>query len=345
MASISKPQQQVGSTAVALWLLSICVLIFVMVIVGGATRLTESGLSIVSWKPISGIVPPLTHGEWLAELEAYRQIPEYQQINKGMSLAAFKEIYWWEYAHRLLGRLIGLAYALPLAFFWFKRMIPGGFHGHLLGILALGGLQGAVGWWMVSSGLVERTDVSHYRLATHLGIALLLFALIQWTALDLLRGRALRSASGLVCATSFVLVFQLIWGAFVAGLDAGYAFNSWPKMGEHWVAPAVWELRPWTLNLVENPAGVQFLHRGGAILLMGLGFWLAIRSWRQPLASVQWDGVVLAMALSLQFLLGIATLIGGVPIILGVAHQGGAVLVIAALVSLAHRLQSHQLPE
>jgi len=334
-----------GARPLGWWLLAVCALIFAMVVVGGATRLTQSGLSIVHWKPIAGIVPPLNLADWQAEFTAYQAIPEYKLVNKGMSLAAFKAIFWWEYAHRLLGRLIGLAFALPLLFFWSRRLIPEGYGARLSLILGLGGLQGAVGWWMVASGLVERTDVSHYRLAVHLSLALALLAACQWTALDFLRRRTGNPRAGnsdwrLALLTAAALGVQIVLGAFAAGLDAGYMFNDWPRMmADAWMPPVVWEMRPWWLNLLENPAGVQFAHRCGAWAVAGLSMILAVRVWRQPDRQLAWDGVVLGLAVLLQVLLGIETLLRGVPVGLGVAHQAGGAILLMSLISLMHRLR------
>ncbi len=222
--------------AISSWLTFVAVLIFVMVIVGGITRLTESGLSMVRWEPISGIIPPLSEADWQREFDHYRATPQYQQVNTGMTLDDFKTIFFWEYIHRLLGRLIGLAFALPLLWFWWKRAIPAGYGWKLGGLLALGGLQGAIGWWMVASGLVNVPEVSHIRLAVHLLMALLLFAVIIWLALDL-RALADRDAPPvrmplLGIWALCILFLQFLFGAYVAGLEAGYAFNTWPLMGD-----------------------------------------------------------------------------------------------------------------
>jgi heme a synthase len=233
--------------AISQWLFVVAALVFTMVVVGGITRLTESGLSMVRWEPISGTIPPLNEADWQAEFDAYRTSPEYQKINRGMSLSEFKEIFFWEYVHRLLGRFIGLAFALPLAWFAAKRAIPRGYGWKLVGLLALGGLQGAIGWWMVASGLVDRPEVSHIRLAVHL--LLFIFALLIWTALDLARlarDPSTRPAgiSILGTWTLSALGLQLMFGAYVAGLDAGYAFNSWPRMGDEWFPSGTPMLEP-----------------------------------------------------------------------------------------------------
>ena len=222
-------------TAIANWLFAVASLVFLMVVVGGITRLTESGLSITEWKPITGAVPPLTEADWQEAFRKYQQIPEYQLLNQGMSLADFKFIFFWEWVHRLLGRVIGLAFALPLLWFAIKRAIPNGYGIRLVALLALGGLQGAIGWWMVASGLVDRTDVSHYRLATHLLTALFILSGLVWTALDLkalARDPAAQPArlTGFSAAVAVVLAVQLLFGAYTAGLNAGLASSDWPLM-------------------------------------------------------------------------------------------------------------------
>ena len=246
--------------ALARWLHLVTALIVAMVVVGGITRLTESGLSITQWKPISGIVPPLNDAQWQAEFANYRRIPEYQQLNRGMTLDGFKAIFFWEYLHRLLGRVIGLAFALPLLWFWARRRVPPGYGWRLVALLALGGLQGAIGWWMVASGLSLRTDVSHIRLAVHLTTALVILAGIVWTARDLsvlahnplARPAPLRAGA----AAALLLLFaQIVLGAFTAGLDAGYAFSSWPLMGDAWFPANVPMLAPaWTTDWMSEEA-------------------------------------------------------------------------------------------
>jgi len=352
-AAISRPmasQAQSGAPApartsarpgaISRWLFAVAALVFLMVVVGGITRLTESGLSMVRWEPISGAVPPMSDAAWQAEFDAYRATPEYQKINRGMSLGEFKQIFFWEYVHRLLGRLIGLAFALPLAWFAWKRAIPHGYGWKLVGLLALGGLQGAVGWWMVASGLIDRPEVSHIRLAVHLLLALFIFALLIWTALDLAnlsRKPNSRSASISVLAiwTLSALGLQLMFGAYVAGLDAGYAFNSWPKMGDEWFPAGTPMLEPFIVNLADNPIVVQFVHRWLAFLVAGLAVWLALKAWSRGLQA---QAAALVAAVTLQILLGIATLLTGVELWIGVAHQAMAALLLAATVATAHSL-------
>jgi heme a synthase len=326
--------------AIAQWLLFVAALVFAMVVIGGITRLTESGLSMVRWEPVSGIVPPLDTEAWQAEFDAYRATPEYQQINRGMSLAEFKDIFFWEYVHRLLGRLIGLAFALPLAWFAWKRAIPRGYGWRLGALLALGALQGAIGWWMVASGLIDRPEVSHIRLAIHLLAALAIFAGLIWTALDLralARDPVARPAGMPIVAiwALSLLSLQLLFGAYVAGLDAGYAFNSWPKMGEEWFPAGTPLLEPFIANLADNPIVVQFVHRWLAFVVAAIAFLLARSAWNR---GFQWSAVAVLAAVTLQILLGIATLMSGVEIGLAVAHQAMAALLLAAMVVASHQL-------
>lgn len=333
-------QTRARPDAIARWLYAVAALVFVMVVVGGITRLTESGLSMVRWEPISGTIPPLSEEAWLAEFDAYRASPEYQKINRGMSLAEFKEIFFWEYIHRLLGRVIGLAFALPLAWFAWKRAIPPGYGWKLTALLLLGGLQGAIGWWMVASGLVDRPEVSHIRLAVHLLLALFIFGALIWTALDLARlarnpdARPVRMPI-LAIWTLCLLGLQLMFGAYVAGLDAGYAFNSWPKMGDEWFPAGTPMLQPFIVNLADNPIVVQFVHRWLAFVVAGFAIALALRAAARGQTAA---ATLLIVAVCVQILLGIATLLTGVELWIAVTHQGMAALLLAATVLVAHRL-------
>lgn len=318
------------------WLLTLCGLIFVMVVVGGITRLTESGLSITEWKPITGAIPPLTEAQWLREFDLYKRIPEYQQVNRGMTLAEFKNIFFWEWAHRQLGRVIGLVALVPLVWFAVKRAIPKGYGLKLASIFFLVCVQGAIGWWMVASGLTERTDVSHIRLAVHLLTAFFIFAFSLWIALDLRSpGAAPRRVPTLAIWAFAILALQLLFGAYVAGLNAGHAFNSWPLMGDElYPAEAPW-LEPVLRNLVDNPITVQFIHRWLAFGVLAMAILLAIKAKR---AGGRRESMALHIVVGVQILLGIATLLSGVQLHLAVAHQGTATLVIAAFVAAAHRL-------
>ncbi|MCP3733888.1 COX15/CtaA family protein [Sphingomonas sp. RP10(2022)] len=323
--------------SVARWLFVVAGLIVAMVVIGGITRLTESGLSITTWKPISGIVPPLNEAQWQAEFAGYRRIPEYAAFNQDMTLAGFKRIFFWEYLHRLLGRVIGAAFALPLLWFAMRRQIPGGYGWRLVALLALGGLQGAIGWWMVASGLSVRTDVSHVRLAVHLLTALTILAGIVWTALDLmaLHRHPLAHPARLtgVAVLALALLFvQLVYGAFTAGLDAGYAFASWPLMGDALFPAGVPMVDPSWRNAVDNPIVVQFIHRWWAFAAAAGLVWLAIRATRNGSKA----GIWVVALVTLQIALGIATLLSGVQIDVAVAHQGNAALLLIAAVCAAH---------
>jgi len=326
--------------ALARWLLIVAAIVFVMVVVGGITRLTESGLSMVRWEPVAGVVPPLNAHQWEAEFQAYQATPEYRKINRGMTLDAFKGIFFWEYLHRQIGRLIGLAMILPLAWFAWRRAIPPGYGGRLTALAALVVLQGAIGWWMVASGLVDRPDVSHLRLAIHLLTALLFLSGLIWTALDLLdhaRNPALRPARlhTLSATVLLILANQLLLGAFTAGLDAGFAFSSWPLMGDTLFPQYGWKMN-WTVieNLRDNPIVVQFMHRWWAWIAATAALVLAFkarRRWRPA-------PLVVAVLVTAQILLGIETLRSGVAIPIAASHQAVAVVLLAALVVCAHRL-------
>jgi len=326
--------------ALANWLSVVAVLVFLMVVVGGITRLTESGLSITRWEPVSGAIPPLNDDAWQREFELYKASPQYQINNRGMRLEDFKAIFFWEFVHRQLGRLIGLAFAVPFAFFWWRRAIPEGHGWKLAALLGLGALQGAIGWWMVASGLVEVPQVSHIRLAVHLLTALLIFAGLIWVARDL---RNLADVPGarparitLLAIWALCLLFvQFLFGAYVAGLDAGYAFNTWPRMGEDYYPAAAPWMQPALRNFVDNPIMVQFVHRWLAFVVALVAFWLAARAW---MAGHRMESALLVGAVFAQVLLGILTILSGVQIDIAVAHQGMAALLLGATVSAAHRL-------
>ena len=326
--------------ALATWLFAVAWLIVLMVVVGGITRLTESGLSITEWKPISGVIPPFTDAAWQAEFANYKRIPEYTQINHGMTLAGFKHIFFWEFSHRLLGRLIGLAFALPLLWFALKRRIPPGYGWRLVALLALGGLQGAIGWWMVSSGLAVRTDVSHVRLAVHLLTALVLLSGMVWTALDLRSLAASRLANPAalrpLALIALALLFgQIMFGAFTAGLNAGYAFSSWPLIGDSFFPADVAMLDPTWRNAVDNPIVVQFIHRWFAFIAAAGLVALALKAIRSGGAIA---GRMLIGLVVLQIILGISTLLSGVEIGVAVAHQANAALTLIAATFAAHAI-------
>ena len=326
--------------AVAHWLFAVAGLVFLMVVVGGITRLTESGLSIVEWAPVSGTLPPLTEAAWAAEFAAYKATPQYQQVNTGMSLAEFKNIYFWEYVHRLLGRVIGLAFAIPFVWFAIRRAIPAGYGWRLGALLFLGGLQGFIGWWMVASGLVNVPEVSHLRLAVHLMNALLIFGALIWVALDLLRLAGDEAAQPAKVPTLGIWAFailaaQIMFGAYVAGLEAGYAFNSWPLMGDEWFPSGAPMLEPWLRNLVDNPIVVQFVHRWLAFGVAAVLALVAADAWRR---GAHVPATALLLTLFAQILLGIATLLTGVALPLGVAHQAMAALLLGALAWTVHHV-------
>ena len=321
--------------ALRLWLSLIAFLIVAMILVGGATRLTDSGLSITEWQPILGAIPPLSQADWQEAFDAYKTIPEYVQVNKGMDLKGFKTIYWWEWAHRFLGRFIGIAFFVPFVSFWLAGYIPKTLQPRLLGLFFLGGLQGALGWYMVKSGLVDRVDVSQYRLAAHFGVAVLIFGYTLWLIFDL--GQTKRDAAGskapaVVAGLVLLLVYvQLLAGALVAGIDGGLGFNTWPLMNGALIPNGLGEADPWHLNLFENPLTVQFNHRvlGYAVVVAAVlqALWIAHRPGTAPLRG---SAAALAALALLQVALGIWTLLSAVPIALGLAHQAGAILVFAA---------------
>ena len=324
--------------AVRGWLYVTALVLMVLVTVGGATRLTDSGLSITEWAPIHGVIPPLTAAQWEAELERYRQIPEYQLINRGMSMAEFQFIYWWEWGHRFLARALGLVFALPLVVFWLAGRLDARVKPPLVGLLALGGLQGFIGWWMVSSGLTERVDVSHYRLAVHLCMAALILGGIVWVA----RGLAPHTPdlkptaraplwAGLLAALVFI---QIYLGALVAGLDAGWVFNEWPMMGGAFFPAAVWDPAIGWRNWVENPAIVQFTHRVGAYVLLVAVIahaWYCTR-WAPGSTHARRAWVLAALVVG-QAIVGIVTLVMVVPLSWALVHQAAAFFALAFAVA------------
>lgn len=327
---------------IANWLLFIAFLVLLMVVVGGITRLTESGLSITQWKPVSGAIPPLSHADWMKEFTLYQGTTEYQTINRHMSLSEFKFIFFWEYFHRLVGRLIGIAFALPFAWFAWRRAIPAGYGWRLAALLALGGLQGAIGWWMVASGLVNRVDVSHIRLAVHLLNALFIIGGLVWTAHDLqalTRNPQARPArlSGFAIFALVMLTTQLCLGAFTAGLRAGYAFDGWPLMGNSLFPQGVAMLEPLWRNIVDNPIVVQFVHRWFAWAVAAVLLILALRTQR---AGAKGAAHAVLTLVALQITLGIATLLSGVSLWIAVAHQAVGALLVVATVVCCHRLDT-----
>lgn len=313
---------------VGAWLLVVAVLVVVMILVGGATRLTDSGLSITEWRPVTGAIPPLSQADWAQEFAKYQATTEYQVQNQGMSLSDFQTIYWWEWGHRLLGRLIGLVYALPFLVFWLMGRLQGRFWA-CLSLLALGGLQGFVGWWMVQSGLTERLDVAPYRLATHLGLAFLILAGAVWLASGAL-GWLRTGASGVArpLALGFVglLFLQILAGAAVAGSDAGKAYADWPTIGGQWLPEGYGALVPFWHNLFENHAAVQFNHRSLGYLVAAAALALAAIGWRRGQGAGQVAALALGGAAAAQVALGIATVLAAAPLGLSLAHQSLAVV-------------------
>ncbi len=325
------------------WLLTGCVLIFIMVVVGGITRLTHSGLSISNYKLISGTIPPMNATEWQAAFDLYKQYPEYQKLNTHFSLQDFKSIYFWEWFHRVLGRLIGLVFIIPFIYFLSTKQLTKPTLKKAAVLLVMGGFQGFLGWYMVKSGLVDRPDVSHYRLAAHLTTAFLTFAYTFWVALDLIfpnvKERDLKFRN-LVRFALLVLILQIIYGAFVAGLDAGWIHNHWPMMSEgKFIHETVYiEQSPLYKNFIEGKSGVQFVHRTLAYIVV----FFIVLLWKKSRALIrtkhQDKGIyALLIVVTLQFVLGVLTLLLQVPVWLGVAHQVGAFILLSTMVFTLHR--------
>jgi cytochrome c oxidase assembly protein subunit 15 len=332
--------------AVAIWLLVCCALVFAMVVVGGVTRLTHSGLSIVEWQPIVGAIPPLDDAQWETAFAKYRQTPEFRLRNHDMTLAGFKGIFWWEYAHRLLGRVIGVAFFVPFVYFLARRRLDATLAWKLAGVFALGGLQGFMGWYMVASGLVDDPRVSQFRLAAHLGLAFAIYGLMLWIALGLLEARMPRRGGNPARKLSIALVaivfVMVLTGALVAGIRAGYAYNTFPLMNGHLVPPEIFMIEPWWKNFGYNMATVQFDHRAIAwllALLVPLAWWRVSRTRESPRPARLWAHATLA-ALAVQFTLGVITLLAGVPLAAAALHQAGAVALFTCVIGLCHALRA-----
>ena len=329
--------------AIGYWLLVLCAMTFTMVVLGGLTRLTHSGLSMTDWS-FTGGLPPLSEAAWVAEFEVYKQYPEYQKVNQDMTLSGFKSIYWFEYSHRMLGRTIGTAFLLPFLFFLSRRAIPRTLKPKLLVLFVLGGMQGLIGWWMVKSGLVDRPDVSHYRLTTHLGSAFVLHAALLWVALSQLRdvgGRVPvhRGLARLSAVVAGMVLFTVLSGGLVAGLNAGFGFNTFPLMGGRIVPAGYGMLEPWLSNLTENPAAVQFNHRAIALTT----FALVVVTWavgqRRALAADSRRALHALLAAGvLQVALGITTLLTVVWLPAASMHQAGALVLLSAAIWVSHTL-------
>lgn len=331
----SSPERVIG-----VWLLFCCAVLLALVMLGGATRLTESGLSIVDWRPVTGVLPPIGEAAWEAEFARYKASPQYQLVNRGMSMNEFKLIFGYEYAHRLLARLLGLVFALPLIWFWLRGRIPRHLRWPLLGVLALGLAQGYMGWYMVKSGLVDIPRVSHLRLAAHLSLALLIYASMWVLALRLLwpQRPGAAKAGPLYPLLLLLLALTILYGAFVAGLRAGLIYNTFPLMGGHWIPPGMDSFSPGWLNLVNNPVTVQFIHRGLALTTLAAIVCWAWRLYGRGLERGQGLAVMVMLGLAIvQVVLGISTLLLQVPVWLGTLHQGGAVLLLSAVLAVGER--------
>ncbi|MBI1213115.1 MAG: heme A synthase [Alphaproteobacteria bacterium] len=332
-AASATPRQIASRRAIAIWLFAVAALIVAMVVLGGLTRLTGSGLSITEWKPIHGALPPLSAVEWQQEFDAYKAIPQYQQLNKGMTLEEFKGIFWWEWAHRNLGRFIGFAFLIPFLAFAFQRRIEPSVYPRLIGLFVLGGLQGALGWFMVMSGLQDRVEVSQYRLVAHLGLAVAIYAAMLWTALPLWRGEwPAKSAShpllGWAIALTALVYFQMLLGGFVAGLHAGLVYNTWPLMDGHLIPNGLY---PSLIAPFEDVTTAQFDHRMIAYLVAAgvVALWLTERR-RPQTQEAAFTAHLLLTAVGFQIALGIWTLLEAAPVWLSAVHQLGAVALFTA---------------
>lgn len=327
--------------AIRIWLFVLFALVAAMVIVGGATRLTDSGLSITEWKPVTGALPPMNEADWQKEFTLYQATPQYALVNAHMTLSQFKGIYWWEWSHRQLGRMIGLIWALGFVFFWATKRIPTGWWGRLFLVGVLGGLQGVIGWWMVASGLTnDMVRVASYRLATHLGLAFFILCVIGWYAMalgrseaDLLQSRRmgdrrLSAMAGVVLVIAFV---QVLLGALVAGIDAGRGFTDWPLMGGEWLPPDPFSISPVWRNFFEDPGLVQFDHRMVGYVLFIVAIAVAFRGRRSPHMSTRIAFSWLGAWIFVQVGLGIITLMNAAPLYLGLLHQAGAIIAITLI--------------
>jgi heme a synthase len=335
-----------------IWFWSIAAMTFLVLVVGGITRLTQSGLSIVDWQPLMGVIPPLNEAQWQENFELYRQYPEYQQVRRGMTLDEYKFIYFWEYLHRLVARLIGVVFLVPFIYFWARGYLTRPLLTRSLALFALGGMQGVLGWVMVRSGLVDQPSVSHLRLAAHLGLAFVIFGAAVWLARDL-RPRHAAPATSVVgdgvrtlmarglALIGALLALQIVWGAFVAGLKAGLLYNTFPLMGGGLIPPNMFGFEPALLNFVHNPIAVQWLHRvlGTLLGLATLVFFVRVRHAAVDPSSRHMN-VVLVSLMGVQYLLGVMTLLYAVPVALGVMHQGMAMLIFGVWIAWVHHVRS-----
>lgn len=334
---------------IRIWFWTGAVLVFLMLVIGGITRLTQSGLSMVDWRPIMGTIPPITEAEWQETFEMYKQFPEYQKLNYGMSLSEFKYIFFWEYIHRLLGRLIGMVFLVPYLYFAFKGYMDRKLHQKSLLLFALGGTQGLMGWIMVKSGLIDVPYVSHYRLAAHLILAFVIIAYCIWFARDLAikrpkrmsEVRPLQIVHRVLVAFGVLLGIQILWGAFTAGMKAGHMFQTFPLMESSWMPRAIWSQQPWIVNFIENPMTVQWVHRivGTVLGVMALAGWYSNRKLTsdKPLLT---QGTLLLVTVLVQYVLGVYTLLLDVPISLGVLHQAVAMIILGVWLLMLHRVRT-----
>ena len=331
--------------AIRRWYLTGATLVFIILVVGGITRLTGSGLSMTDWKPIMGSIPPLTDAQWDDAFEQYKQFPEFSMKNSGMSLSEFQYIFFWEYLHRMLGRTLGIVFLVPFAWFWIKGWFDRKQLSRSFVLMLLGAGQGLMGWFMVKSGLVDIPEVSHYRLASHLMLAFIIFGCCIWFALDL-KDRKQSASKGAREMKSWLNVFigilllQIIWGAFTAGLDAGYIYNTFPKMHTFWIPPEMFHMQPATLNLVHNMSAVQWVHRllGTLVGVLILGTW--VRSlWLNITSEEQKWLIILSVAVLLQYVIGVFTLLYFVPVWLGVLHQAMAMVLFGIALAARHQFK------
>lgn len=332
--------------SIIIWLLSGCFLIYVMVVIGGITRLTHSGLSMVEWNMILGSMPPMNDADWQVPFEKYKQSPEYQLINNKFTLEEFKSIYWWEYTHRLLGRMIGIVFLIPFVYFLIKKKFDNTFLRKMIVLLILGAFQGILGWFMVKSGLQKEPHVSHYRLAAHLISAFTVFGFTFWYAMDLLfpsnveQSEKLKKLQLYTKITFVIIILQIIYGAFVAGLKAGSFYNTFPRMGGSYMPETITAWEPFWRNFMENPAGVQFIHRCIAfvVAILVLFVWEHARTIQLKALQRKASNFMLLMV-AIQFLLGVITILYAVPVIMGVLHQTGAFFLFASVLLFLHSLR------
>lgn len=330
---------------VQIWYWGGALLVFIILVIGGITRLTGSGLSIVDWKPIMGVIPPITEADWAETFDKYREFPEYQQRNRGMNLDEFKFIFFWEYMHRMAGRVLGFFFIVPFGWFLIKKKFSARQLRRALFLLFLGILQAFMGWYMVQSGLIDDPHVSPYRLAFHLLLAFAIFGCCIWFAMDLRPGKRSDpdlmpwgfNINGWLIAMIVLLVLQIVWGAFVSGLHAGHVYNTFPKMNQYWIPPEAWLLEPFVRNLFENPAAVQWVHRVLGTVLTGLVLYIWARVFMSSgIKPVKWWSVALLAAVLIQYLIGVYTLLYHVPISLGVLHQAFAMILFGIVTGFYH---------